>query len=216
MRHVFILIAKELFIHRLELSISTAGISGIAIFAFQMRSPETYTQGLVIISMLNVALMMASTEWLSYMERAKGTFLWLRTLPVSDKAVVTAKFVTNGIILTCCYLSAVLILNLHVAVERLLPVIAFWLGLLSLGSFMLFTKLVLSRRLGPSVPLMVVFVLMMGWRALSTRAPHAASMVSSFLSNPFVFITLEVLSILSFWYMMWIWIASRDTHKLID
>jgi hypothetical protein len=181
-----------------------------------MKSPDTLMQGLVVIWLFNSVWLMGFTEWLSYVERAKGTFFWLRTLPVSDQMVVTAKFVTNLFILTISFFPSLIILSWYAALDRILIIIGLWLALVSVGSFMLFTKLVLSRRLGPTVPLMVVLLGLLGWSQLSKRAPDVAVALAGIVMNPFVLISLELLSILFFWFVMWQWIAARDTYRLID
>lgn len=216
MRQVFLLTLKDLFLYRVELLLSWVGILGVTYAAFKMRAPESYIQGLHVISIFNLIWLMGFGEWLTHTERSSGGLAWLRTLPIPDKAIVTGKFLTNGIAQSLSFFPPLLILSKYQREANVLATASLFLGLLCIGCLMLFTKLTLSRRLGPVVPLLVVFLGIIAWGQVSRRAPEVAMALVAVFVNPVVLVTTEIMAILVVWFVMWKWIASRDTYQLVD
>ena len=167
--------------------------------------------------MFNLIFMIAYGDWLSYNERSKGTFTWLRTLPMSDQRVVSAKFATAFVMQSVAFLVPVFISVPEAVHSRYLPwTITAWIGVLTVSSFMLFTKLILGRRFGQVVPFAVVFLATLTAVQLSARFPTVWAVLVGYLLIPPVLILLELFLIAGLWLLMCKWISARDTPQLVD
>ena len=70
-------------------------IVGMALFlAFLDRTGQSGSSLTGSIVMLNIMLMYALGAWLVTQEKTAGTLAWIRTLPVSDHVIVTAKWIS--------------------------------------------------------------------------------------------------------------------------
>ena len=94
MKKLCVLVLKDLYLYRLELVLSWLCAVAVICGGFWWREPGSPEYALVVICMFNLVFMMAYGDWLAYFERGKGTFTWLRTLPLSDELVVSAKFIS--------------------------------------------------------------------------------------------------------------------------
>ena len=95
-RQLAVLVAKDLRLHWRALAGAMAGTLTLAAAA-AYAIPQGSGPRVALVFNLNLMLALLWSEWLITRERSKGTFRWLRTLPVDDRAVVGSKFAAAGI-----------------------------------------------------------------------------------------------------------------------
>ncbi len=97
--NIFLITAKDVYLKVVNLLFIWAGlVTGSLLLSFV--SHETGPVPLFVFPILMTAfLSLFYMEWLISNEKEKATFLWLRTLPVSDRAIVSSKLVTLALLL---------------------------------------------------------------------------------------------------------------------
>lgn len=97
--NTFLITSKDIYLKIINLSCIWAGlVSGSVILSF--ISDKTGPVPLFVFPVLMTSfLSLFYMEWLISNEKENGTFLWLRTLPVSDKTVVSSKVCTLALLL---------------------------------------------------------------------------------------------------------------------
>lgn len=96
---IFALVVKDIRLKSVNLvCIWTGLVSGSVILSF-----ISYTSGplplFIFPILMSAFLSLFYMEWLISSEKEGGTFLWLRTLPVSDRAIVSSKIITMALLL---------------------------------------------------------------------------------------------------------------------
>jgi hypothetical protein len=217
MRRLLALVVKDLYIYRRELVLAWVGITGMTWGMFQMIRPSSPTRALVFICSLDLAVMVGFGDWLSYYEKSKGTFAWIRTLPVSDELVVSSKFMANSIIqIGAFFLPVLLTMPVLLRLDWAPWTLTAWLAVLAMASFMLFTKLAMSRRLGQAVPFIAAFSIILILMQLAKRFPSLLEELMYSVWTPPILLLLECLTIFGIWYLMCRWISAKDTPQLVD
>lgn len=217
MKRLFALVLKDLYLYRLELVLSWVCAASVICGGFWWKPPDSTGHALVVTSMFNMIFMMAYGDWLSYFERSKGTLAWLRTLPISDQSVVSAKFIAALVMQSTAFLVPILIsVKQAFYPQHLLWTITAWIGVLTISSFMLFTKLILGRRFGQVVPFAVVIVVVLLASQIHERFPALWGVLAGVMFTPALLIVLELLLIVGLWQLMCRWVAGRDTPQLVD
>lgn len=148
------LLAKDLRLHGRALAGAMAGaLLLVAVAAYAM--PRGPGPRVALICNLNLMLALLWSEWLITRERSKGTFRWLRTLPVDDRVLAASKFIAAGLWSTSFWaLSSILF-----ARELLHPVgtwVTLLAGLLAFGGLAVATKWRFSWRVGHIGPLLAL------------------------------------------------------------
>ena len=100
MRKLVALVVKDLFIHR-------RGVIGawlfMGVFFMVLRTLKPFPGAddeMSFLILLNAYFLFLYTDWFIYREKTRGTFAFLRTMPVSDLHIVSSKFVVCVISLT--------------------------------------------------------------------------------------------------------------------
>lgn len=97
LRHISALIANDLRVHGRAIGLTHAAMLAFIWFASRLR--EDAEALFLLIFNLNFLMALLWGDWLISREKLKGTFGWVRTLPVSDRDLVAAKFLSTA---TCC------------------------------------------------------------------------------------------------------------------
>jgi ABC-type Na+ efflux pump permease subunit len=101
-RHVNALIANDARLHGRAILLTQAG--AVALIWLAARLPRSTDALAGLVFNLNFLIALLWGDWLISREKLKGTFGWLRTLPVDDRDLVTAKFVSTSICATTLWM----------------------------------------------------------------------------------------------------------------
>jgi ABC-type Na+ efflux pump permease subunit len=151
---------------------------GIRILIYiQQLAPEHDPRALpLVVTLLSLPLFVAVTTGLATMlvdrERAKGTFAWVRTLPVSDAHIVAAKCATGLLFHMVGWVAWWVVLGSVAPSLTLVQATSVWCLTLVAGSLALTTQLAVSGRLAAASPL-VLFALGLLAGAPFRRSPTA-------------------------------------------
>jgi hypothetical protein len=95
LRHVNALIGNDARLHGRAVLLTQAG--AVALIWLASRLPRSADALAGLVFNLNFLVALLWGDWLISREKLKGTFGWLRTLPVDDRDLVTAKFVSTSV-----------------------------------------------------------------------------------------------------------------------
>lgn len=107
LRHIGALIANDLRVHGRAIGLTDALMLAFIWFASRFRKDAEAL--FLLIFNLNFLMALLWGDWLISREKLKGTFGWLRTLPVSDRDLVAAKFLSAAICGATLWVSATLL-----------------------------------------------------------------------------------------------------------
>jgi hypothetical protein len=131
---------------------------------------------------LNVVVAVVLAEWLAAREKTKGTFAWLRTLPIGDRVIIGSKFVSAWI---CC--SATWVITTvpfdrgYYFPDRWSTWLVWMLVCVTLSSAAMFLRLCFPQKRGLIVLSTVVVLLLGSAFAFSRSYPDLALRVTDFI-----------------------------------
>ncbi len=106
--NLLLLMAKDLRLHRRELGLAFVtwfGLAALWVYSQAGRSINPLFPVLV-----NAMASSFWGEWLISREKTKGTFLWLRTLPIGDTELVASKFASQAVWCSALWIPSSLLL----------------------------------------------------------------------------------------------------------
>ncbi len=103
------LMAKDLRLHRRELGLAFVTWFGLAALWVYSQAGRPINP-LVPVFLVNAMASSFWGEWLISREKTKGTFLWLRTLPIGDAELVASKFASQAIWCSALWIPSSLLL----------------------------------------------------------------------------------------------------------
>jgi hypothetical protein len=220
MKKVALLVLKDFYLNRYALLLSFLTVVFFIVVMGYMRPFPAVEQKMMTLVMVNLILNVGYGEWLIYREKAKGTLVTLRLLPVPDSVLIGSKFLM-------CFFAQTLIFGVAAALltpeyflhPKLRTLVLIWLGMGCFGSLMLLTKTVFSQRIGQAVPFGVLFLLLVGFLKISDLYPDGRRVVNELMnsaSGVFLLSFAGVGFMLLTWLGSWAWLRSRDSSELID
>lgn len=161
-RHVLALISKDLRLHWKGVAAAHAGVLAIAALGITFGNPQESGALLAFVTNLNFLCALLWGEWFVSREKTKGTFAWLRTLPISAAALCLSKFAISGL----CVVSLWTITSLIYLRADFLPGgLANWvvelLGLLLFAAIVITSRMLFRQKLGQTLPLFLVLPLVL-------------------------------------------------------
>jgi hypothetical protein len=219
-RKVALLVLKDLYMNRYALLLSLVTlVLFILVLDFMKPFPSAELKMTLVVT-VNLFMTVGYGDWLVSREKAKGTLITLRLLPVPDTVLVGSKFTVGLLVQTLVFVvSVVLLLPEYLSPPKLHSLVLIWLGLLSFGSLMLFTKTIFSQRIGQATPFMVLLGLMVGFLKISDAHPDGRSLLIEVITTPsglvLVFLAATGFIVLT-WLGSWLWLRARDSCQLID
>ncbi len=211
------LLQKDLRLHGWAIALTIAGALLLIALAQRLAPPAAGARMSFVFTM-NLLLTLLWSDWLITRERSKGTFAWLRALPVDDAAVAGSKFAAAA---GCCAVfwttsSALFARELWRPPGTWLALLA---ALLTFGGLSIATKWRFPWRLGHVLPLVIVLVPMLLFMTLADdgtalrehlvmlwNAPYgrlAASTALLGLYGAIIAVTIR-------------WVRRADTFQLVD
>jgi ABC-type transport system involved in multi-copper enzyme maturation permease subunit len=100
-------------------------------------------------------------DWLISREKIKGTFAWLRTLPISDRSIVTSKFLTCGFVCISMWIFTSFPFTGGYFSAHWLTWIIIQLSLLAVAAISLAVRFRFTQKLGQILPALLVGVLVL-------------------------------------------------------
>jgi len=213
------LVANDLALHGRGIAVTM--VAGLALFLLTTRlKPSPAVTEVSLIFNVNLLTTLLWGEWLISREKTKGTFAWLRTLPVPDHVVVLAKFVTAAVVASLFWT----ISSLTFVSDFFLPSrIGLWVVLQSLivtfGAAGVAARWRFGQKVGQTLPMLVVLVpllllVLAGEAAAPLRATaaawwaHPAGQASVAAALAAVY---GVVVRLTVW-----WVRASETHRLTE
>jgi len=212
-----VLMAKDLRLHWRALAGAMADTLTLAAAA-AYAIPQGPGPRVALVFNLNLMLAFLWSEWLITRERSKGTFRWLRTLPVDDRAVVGSKFAAAGL-----WSTAFWAVSSAMFARELLHPVGTWVTLLAglwlFGGLAVAAKWRFSWRVGHIGPLLALVLPLLLTMTLAPdgsprreallalwNAPWGRRLAAGFLLSVYAIIILATTR----------WMRRADTLDLVD
>ena len=207
MTEIRALVLKDLQVHwRAAATLLLGWPAGIRVLVYiQQLAPDHDPRALpLVVTLLSLPLFLAVTTGLATMladrERMKGTFAWVRTLPVSDVHIVAAKCATGLLFHMAGWIAWWGTLG-HVAPSlTVMQAISVWSLTLVAGSLTLTIRLVTSGRLAAASPV-ALFALGLLAGAPLRRSPSAILRVSEWWHGS--------------WQHVFVWVACGTIYAVL-
>ncbi len=156
MRRIRALIEKDLRLHWKGILAAHGGVLAMATLATALREPPQ--QGdptLSFVGNLNFLCALLWGEWFVSQEKTKGSFAWLRTLPIGARELCISKFAVSGLCVTSLWtVSSVVFLRSQFLTARATwPVVLLALALF--GATVVASRMLFRQKLGQVLPLLV-------------------------------------------------------------
>lgn len=209
------LVKNEIRLHGQGALMVQAAILLLLVVGYQLRPGSGAAFALLVNCNWMTAL--AWSEWLVSREKTKGTIGWLRSLPVSDSEIVTAKFVAHAL---CC---AVFWAGTSwLALDVFRPDPESWvvgqLALLTLGGLSIASRWRFSQRLGSLAPLLVLLPIVLLFRSPTVQRVAMPLLTALWASGSGKLVAMAALAAAyaTTWGATILWVARVDTSDLIE
>jgi hypothetical protein len=222
-RQVRSLIGNDLRLHGRGIAGIHVGILafiGLVIWATRAKPTSTPAAHAMLIFNVNFLVAILWGEWLVSREKTKGTLAWLRTLPVSDSSIVTAKFLTCALCVVSLWVSSTLVfVRSYFFPTRWAIWVLYKLCLLGLATFSLSARWRFHQKLGMMLPLIAVLVPLLAVLLADQAGIHIARHLAAFYSTR-VGKSLVAAGLLAFcagiWWATVSWVSRSDTFELLE
>ena len=154
-RHLLALLGKDLRIHWKGVAAAHAGALAIIGLGIALGNPEADGALLAFVTNLNFLCALLWGEWFVSREKTKGSFAWLRTLPIRAVDLCLSKFASSGV----CVLSLWTLTSLAYLRPDFRNAFAVWLvelaGLLLFSAVVVASRMLFRQKLGQTLPLLI-------------------------------------------------------------
>lgn len=214
---IFIMVAKDIRLKIVNLVfIWTALVAGSIILSF--ISHKSGPVPLFIFPILTSSfLCLFYMEWLISSEKEGGTFLWLRTLPLSDRSIVSSKIITLALLLAIhplAVLPSALVNPVNLLVLLVTGIIAVSLFCSCIWGMLVF--LVLKGANKYVVPLFVILLLSLFALVLMQKFSWMPDFLMTLPAQVPSVILIAPISALFGWWLTCKYFESRDSSQLVD
>lgn len=218
LRHLRALMANDLRLHGRAVGLTNAGMLALIWLASRLRGDAEALSALIF--NMNFLLALLWGDWLISREKLKGTFEWLRTLAVSDRDLVAAKFLSTA---TCCATLWVLTTLLFAPGYYLYGHRGTWivllLSLIAAGSLSAAVRWRFTQKLGVVVPgalVLVPLLLMIGARRRGWSFVHTLLAWWSQPAGKAVAAVILTSMIGLVFVLTDRWVRRSDTYRLLE
>ncbi len=217
---LLVLIATDLRLHGLSVLATQAGGLAVVAAGVHLAPPQTEAALTAFVTNLNLLATLLWAEWLVSREKTKGTVAWLRTLPITDRELVTAKFCTHALwCLTFWTLTSATFLR-----GRFFPHdpgrwVVLLLAFVVFGGMSVATRWRFSQKLGhvlpPAVVLLAISPVLVARRVGFEAGAVLAQVWSSTTGQLGAGAALVALYLILGWTTA-SWVARADTYRLVE
>lgn len=160
-RHILSLAGKDLRIHWKGVAAAHGGVVGITGLGIALGNPQENGVPLAFVSNLNFLCALLWGEWFVSREKTKGSFAWLRTLPIRAADLCLSKFAITGI----CVVSLWTLTSLIYLRDDFRNAVAVWFveqaGLLLFSAVVVASRMLFRQKLGQTLPLLLALPLVL-------------------------------------------------------
>ena len=154
-RHILALTGKDVRIHWKGIAAAHAGVVAITGLGIAFGNPQEDTVVLGFVSNLNFLGALLWGEWFVSREKTKGSFAWLRTLPIRAGDLCLSKFLISG----ACVVSLWTLTSLLFLGDHFRQTPAVWMveqvGLLLFSATVVASRMLFRQKLGQVLPLLL-------------------------------------------------------------
>lgn len=218
--HRWALAKKDLRLHGRAVMLSQIGLV-LLIWMFTRTEPDAHGRNLPLVINVNLIACALWAEWLIAREKARETFAWLRTLPVSDRDLVVTKFALAAAMSwsTWALTSGLLWRSLFVP-DRTGLWFVLATGLSTFGGLILASRWRLAPKTGQMAPFGLLFLLLTPLILMPDPAARAVEdAILAWVETPGAWVAVcagLVLLHLLIAASMARWVARSETIALID
>ena len=215
--NIFLMTAKDIYLKIVNLSLIWTGlVLGSIILSF--IAPKSGPVPLFVFPILMTSfLSLFYMEWLISSEKERGTFLWLRTLPLSDRTIVSSKTLTLALLLVIhplAVLPSALINTVNLMVFLITGFIAVSLFCGCIWGMLLF--LVLRGANKYIIPLFTIIIISLMAIIVMQKFTWIPDFLLTIPSHSSVLALITPVSALLGWWFTCKYFESRDSAKLVD
>ncbi len=222
-RQVRTLIGNDLRLHGRGIAWVELGMLGfIALVLWANRSRPTSTPAVNVSLVFNVNFLIAILwgEWLVSREKTKGTLAWLRTLPVSDQDIVTAKFLTCALCCVSMWISSsLLFVRSYFFPSHWASWWIYQICLLGFATFSLSARWRFRQKLGMILPLLTIFVPLLAVLLADEAGIHILRHLATFYSEPRGkgWVAAGLVAFCGgVWWATVNWVSRSETYELLE
>lgn len=217
MKPIVALICKDLFVHWRGILAAQAGVLLLILLTIIARYGrfESTDDNIGIVFNMNFMMTLLWGDWLISREKLKGTFLWLRTMPLSVGQLVAAKLITyTGIVSLLFGVSVLLFARGYFLWPRLAGLILLWSLLVLFGTTCLACRWRFRQKAGQVVPLLLFGVPLLSFLLAEKSGAVSVAFVREVVRSLHVQIALAAMLLLAavaFARILVVWLSSVDS-----
>ena len=219
-RIVLSLVRKDLRLHGLGIVLVGLMLIVTLFGVFKLAPSNVPRSGNIGIFNFNFIGAILWTEWLVSREKTKGTIAWLRTLPISDSQIVSAKFASYLLIAGSIWMtSTFLLVPWFWTRAGLLTSILAFCALAAFGSMQLGARWRFRQKAGQALPLVALCLAVASIGSANDRKVAPVVHVVQWASTAAGKLVLSGLllacsGLFCAWTMRWV--SRSDTQKLLE
>ncbi|MEO8076123.1 MAG: hypothetical protein ABI818_07325 [Acidobacteriota bacterium] len=214
------LIRKDVHVHRLGMAGTAAVLLGLPALAGLVKPDASEASGTSLIVNLNFILVLVWGDWLVSREKTKGTIGWLRTLPVPEETMVTAKVATYMLGCVSLWIASTVLYCRHFYFPaRWREWVLVLCALMFFGTVSVCGRFRFRQKLGQVLPPLVLGVLAGAYYVLVRMAPAETARLTVRGMQP-RFVVPEAAGILALSVaVVWVtvaWLRRAETFQLVE
>lgn len=179
---VRVLLLKDLRLHGRGVALIQAAAVALVWIMLALR-PADMGRQVGLLFNVNFLLTGLWGEWLVSREKTKGTFGWLRSLPIADRDLVAAKFAGAALYALVLWAAMSGILAASYFMERPMEWLLRAMALVTFGGVTLAARWRFTQKMGQTLPFALVLVLLLGVAAAQRGGPAPAAAVAFIRSS---------------------------------
>ncbi len=214
---ILLMTAKDIYLKIVNLSLIWGGLVAGSIFLSLLSPRSGYVPLFVFPLLMASFLSLFYMEWLISSEKERGTFLWLRTLPLSDRTIVSSKIITLALLLAIhplAVLPSALINPVNLLVFLITGFIAVSLFCGCIWGMLLF--LVLKGANKYVIPLFAIMIISLLALIMMQKFTWLPDFLTTLPSRYTALTLITPVSALLGWWVTCRYFESRDSNRLID
>jgi ABC-2 family transporter protein len=219
-KQVRALIGNDLRLHWRGVAALQLGLLGFMALLFwvALAKPTPVVASAVV--NCNILAIIQFGNWIVSREKTKGTFAWLRTLPISDREIVTAKMLTCALWCISMWVSSSLLFARNFFFPGHWPTwVIYQLALLGGATFSLAGRWRFREKLGIILPGVAFLVPWAGILLMDKAGIPVVRYLAAFYSGPgdkgLVIVGLAIFCAGIRWATV-TWVSRSDTYELLE
>ena len=218
-RNLLVLMAKDLRLHRRELGLAFVAWFGLATLWVYSQAGRPINP-LFPVFLVNAMAASFWGEWLISREKTKGTFLWLRTLPIGDTELVASKFASQAVWCSALWIPSSLLLAPGALPSDRWPTWGvLYLILLVGGASIVATRWRFQQKMAQAAPIMVAPLLAIVFLFADSAGLVGTRVLADWWASPVGKATTAALLAATYGATIWAttaWVSRSETTRFIE